>query len=156
MIAYTLDSDNELADLLKELKAFDKTVFRRIAREVIPVFERDLDRIFSYEPPRPDYPIRWKSEKQRRFVMAKLRREGNLPYRRTHELVRSWTLDTKLSEGVLTLEVGNTAPHAEFVYGPYQQPFLNKWPNAQDTILDAFVRLEDGIEAVIDTAIERL
>lgn len=41
------------------------------------------------------YPIDWDSPKQRRFVMAKLRRENNLPYRRTGRYEASWKVKHK-------------------------------------------------------------
>lgn len=37
------------------------------------------------------YPVQWDSERQRRFVMWKLRKENNLPYRRTGKYVAAWT-----------------------------------------------------------------
>jgi hypothetical protein len=37
-----------------------------------------------------EYPVRWDSIRQKRFVIAKLRREGNLPYQRTHRSRLSW------------------------------------------------------------------
>jgi hypothetical protein len=36
------------------------------------------------------YPIDWDSQRQQRFVMWKLRREGNLPYRRTDRYRFGW------------------------------------------------------------------
>lgn len=40
-----------------------------------------------------EYPVQWDSEKQRKFVMAKLRRENNLPYRRTGAYERSYIVE---------------------------------------------------------------
>lgn len=36
------------------------------------------------------YPVNWDNERQRRFVMAKLRKEGNLPYKRTGQYALGW------------------------------------------------------------------
>jgi hypothetical protein len=38
------------------------------------------------------YPIKWDSEKQRRFVITKLTKEGNLPYKRTDAYRNGWVL----------------------------------------------------------------
>lgn len=38
------------------------------------------------------YPVQWDSEKQRRYVIAKLREEGNLPYTRTDAYRNGWKL----------------------------------------------------------------
>jgi hypothetical protein len=43
-------------------------------------------------------PVQWDSEKQRKYVMAKLRKDDNLPYKRTGEYQRSWK-KTQLSNG---------------------------------------------------------
>lgn len=44
------------------------------------------------------YPVQWDSEKQRRYVIAKLREEGNLPYSRTDAYRNGWKL-AKTPEG---------------------------------------------------------
>jgi hypothetical protein len=36
------------------------------------------------------YPVQWDSERQRRYVMAKLRKENNVPYRRTGLYAAGW------------------------------------------------------------------
>ena len=38
------------------------------------------------------YPVQWDSEKQRRYVIAKLREEGNLPYTRTDAYRNGWKI----------------------------------------------------------------
>ena len=45
------------------------------------------------------YPVNWDSQKQKRFVMWKLSKEGNLPYRRTNAYVNNWTL-AKFPDGI--------------------------------------------------------
>lgn len=52
------------------------------------------------------YPIQWDSDKQRMFVMAKLRRENNLPYKRTGAYVNGWKVST-LPNGY---SISNTSP----------------------------------------------
>lgn len=44
------------------------------------------------------YPIQWDSEKQRRYVMWKLSKEGNLPYKRTGAYQAGWRLE-KMVDG---------------------------------------------------------
>jgi hypothetical protein len=76
------------------------------------------------QPGSPNYPLRWKSPKQRRAVMAKLRREGNLPHRRTGRSARAWTIYlTNPNEGAAELIVENRTPHIRFLEGDDQQPF---------------------------------
>lgn len=45
------------------------------------------------EPGKPiTYPVNWDSEKQRRFVMAKLHAENDLPYTRKNEYISRWII----------------------------------------------------------------
>lgn len=86
------------------------------------------------EPGKPTYPLRWKSQRQRRYVMAKLRRENNLPYKRTHDLSRAWRIAAFVPElGVAEIILINDTPSAQFVQGKYQQPFHidTGWQNVQ-------------------------
>jgi len=76
------------------------------------------------EPGTPKYPIRWTSEKQRRYVMWKLRKENNLPYRRTHKLSQSWRVVALIpAAGVAQILLRNDTPYATFVQGGDQQGF---------------------------------
>ncbi len=69
------------------------------------------------------YPLRWRSAKERRFVIAELRREGNLPYQRTHELIRGWRVVIEdFDRGSGALSAYNTSYKAISVYGDYDTP----------------------------------
>lgn len=88
------------------------------------------------EPGSPRYPLRWKSQRQRRYVMAKLRRAGNLPYQRTGALAADYDLelDLKSESGVFILT--NDNPAFSFVSGAFQQPFHmdTGWLKLEDEI----------------------
>lgn len=96
-------------------------------------------------PPPPKYPLRWKTERQRRYVMKKLRAEGNLPYQRTGELAQGWMVD-HIPEGDNggLLSVYNNVPYARFVQGYDMQPFHidSGWKDAQMVVSDARVEAE--------------
>jgi hypothetical protein len=75
---------------------------------------------------KPKYPLRWKSDKQRKYVMAMLRKENNLPYRRTGRLETAWAGSSTVKQ----VTIANTARDkrkgqfiAPFVIGAFQQPF---------------------------------
>jgi|SRR6185503_8946927 len=59
------------------------------------------------------YPVQWDSEKQRIYVIAKLRREGNLPYARTQATQNGWKSET-ITNGYMISNIGHKAVH---VYG---------------------------------------
>jgi hypothetical protein len=117
--------------------AFEETV-----AEIEPALLQEL----QDTPPKPTYPLRWASDKQRKFVMAKLRAEGNLPYRRTGKLAAAWTVDIDRNGSTFAMVVQNPATAAPFVYGSlaqnrtaalrFQQPFHQDtgWQAATDTV----------------------
>lgn len=89
----------------------------------------------SQEPDKPDEPIQWTSPRQRRFVMAKLRRQGNLPYKRNHRQSQGWRVVLlSLGEDSGTIGVQNSSPITRYVQGDDQQGFLHKWPLARTVI----------------------
>ncbi len=113
-------------DLLDDLQALAQKAPELLIPATAQVAQYVQQQIISdlrAEPGPPRYPIRWKSERQRRYVMAKLRRENNLPYRRTHALSRAWTVEISLRRDGTVLTVRNPSDVAQFVYGPHQQPF---------------------------------
>lgn len=117
----------ELADSPRKIGEIAQKVARSRSAQAMLV---DL----KTEPGKPTYPLRWKSERQRRFVMAKLRRENNLPYRRTHDLSRAWRIVALIPElGVAEIILVNDTPYAQFVQGQYQQPYHidTGWQNVQ-------------------------
>lgn len=111
-------------------------------------------------PGGPRYPLRWKSDRQRKFVMAKLKREGNLPYRRRASggLGGGWTSKTtRRFDGVQGV-LGNNAPHAIFVQGERQQPFHTDtgWRTVEQTFIIRGPEVERLFQEGMDRAIRRL
>lgn len=49
--------------------------------------------------------MRWKSEKQKRYVLMKLRKEKNLPYKRTMGLARGWTATARVNPNTGSLQI---------------------------------------------------
>lgn len=86
------------------------------------------------------YPVNWDSERQRVFVIAKLRRENNLPYKRTHA--------TRLSLQVSRVPVGALLdiPHpggAVFGLPSGWQSRIHRgrWPYLLEVLFDELSRL---------------
>lgn len=113
------------------------------------------------EPGRPHYPLRWKSDKQRRYVMAMLRESGNLPYDRTGALLKAW--DVRLEDdgdgGIMVVE--NTADSARYVVGDDAQPYHldTGWiqgadvvsefrPIAEDVLIETWYTIADPFAGV--------
>lgn len=59
------------------------------------------------------YPVQWDSLKQKIYVIAKLRREGNLPYSRTQQTQNGWKSES-VTNGFMVSNIGHKAV---YVYG---------------------------------------
>lgn len=145
MIRATATTDTSIIDdLIYQMQNHDKIV-AEIGTEVHRQYAGEALSHLQVEPGTPKYPLKWASEKQRRFVMAKLTRENNLPYRRSHDLSQAWEVIIKIEGGVLRFIIENPAPQAKFVYGSlakdvsaaarFQQPFHRQtgWQQASVT-----------------------
>lgn len=98
----------------------------------------------------PTYPIKWDSDKQRRYVLAMLREADNLPYRRTNALPRAWDIQ-KLPNGY---RLFNPEQAAVYIYGNYEgqrqsRIHEGRHPIAQETIEIGLQRLPQEIESKI-------
>jgi len=94
-----------------------KAVPVRLTKATFIELEAAADRVkraMSNAPGRKvQYPIKWDSDKQRKFVMAKLRRDDNLPYKRTKKYLNGWVV-RNLTQGY---ELYNREPHSMFLSG---------------------------------------
>ena len=72
--------------------------------------ETDVSRAYA-PPPYAGQPFVWSSERQRRYVMAKLRAEGGPPYVRKYTLLHGW----RLQGSGENMTVVNAVAYAKFV-----------------------------------------
>jgi hypothetical protein len=117
-------------------KASDITRFT-INKVALPRIRNKARELLMQAPGAVKYPILWTSERQRRFVMAKLRRENNLPYRRTGKLLRGWKVASSPIDNGLGISVSNNDPAARYVIGDRQQVFhaLTGWYQVDDKVI---------------------
>lgn len=78
---------------------------------------RQMREELATEPPPFKGKRRWTSERQRIFVITKLKREGNLPYRRTHRLAKAWRVEFEGDAFKGSLVAYNRTSGAAFVQG---------------------------------------
>lgn len=123
MFKAAYEFDTEALDLADRRVVASPKLMERAMKRQQPRLRRRILKIVAVEPGRPSYPLRWASAKQRRYVMAKLRREGKLPYPRTHELVKAWDAKFEFSEDGGAFAVENTSDKARWVVGEDQQPY---------------------------------
>lgn len=132
------------ADILLEIERTGRAAPRAMRRE----FDRAQSKIatpilqkLKKKPGPPQYPLEWESERQRRFVMAKLRRENNLPYRRRpNGIVSKWRVVFKPRgdvAGILIVE--NPDPAAQYLQGDKAQRFHIRtgWVQAAPLVAEA-------------------
>jgi hypothetical protein len=72
-----------------------------------------IRRRLATPPRRPWYPLDWDSDRQRRFVLAMLRKRGSLPYRPTGRYEKNWHI-VKQKAGY---SIENTSSFARYASG---------------------------------------
>lgn len=135
--------------LLDELEAyidrFEQDVLHPTAQQQFAQIEQPMLNELAFEPGPPNYPIKWKSQKQRRYVMRLLRDEAiergdfirgprggiivtDLRYKRRRDgLSTQWKASVDFGNGTVVLSVSNSAttrdgkPLAPFVVGTLNQ-----------------------------------
>lgn len=122
MIKVTFAIDDDILDAFKDAaqKApkLTATAFNRSTARLRSQMLAELQK----EPPVWKGKRRWKSPRQKIAVIIKLRKAGNLPYKRTHKLIKGWRVLLVMSEkgGMFSLE--NAVPYGRFVQGDDAQP----------------------------------
>ncbi len=111
----------------------------------------------SENAPKPSYPIEWDSPKQKKKVLAMLRAEGNLPYKRRDKIRRGWELD-QVTDGY---RLRNREEGSLFVYGDLSNKktqskiHANRWPLTKTVTYEELDALPDEISADIERAKKR-
>lgn len=134
---YEIEAIDELAHFVDDMENTNQEMLQETRDEIAPHALGEL----RTQPGPAKKPIEWASDKQRKFVMAKLRRENNLPYRRSGKLSRMWVVEVRGN----TIVIENQSAISKYVYGSlaqnrqqalrFQQPFHKNtgWQPATDT-----------------------
>jgi hypothetical protein len=150
---FDLSTGDELTGLVKELRGLNKNVSKEM-RGVVAEVERQLDNVLvRYTPPKPNRPIQWTSEKQRRYVMA----NKKLPHIR-QGIQRLWITGVTERDGVYTVSAYNPSAAARWVYSPrlYRQKFLTGWGDPEKEVIDGAVKIDAALPTAVDKAIRKL
>jgi hypothetical protein len=109
-----------------------------------------------------DYPIKFVSNKQRRFVMATLKGK---PYKRTNSLSNGWYYRIRTSKSKISVTIGNRNNYAGYVVGKFGagtskrqmkryikpiQPFHSKtgWKPAYATVQKYLIKAQEDARAI--------
>jgi len=90
------------------------------ARETRPRTQAVLARLQT-EPPRPTYPLRWTSARQRRAYFATNGFGAGIPYRRSGQLRAGWRVSVTFWRDGGLIELRNAVDYAPFVQGAQVQ-----------------------------------
>lgn len=107
-------------------------------------------------PPASRKPMVWASERQRRYVMAMIRRGRiQVPYRRTGTLGRRWTTEVVTEGADVVGKVGNNTVYGPYVMGREQQAAYHSgtWPIAVEV---AAVQRPAIVQCFMDAATDAL
>lgn len=147
------DGDEWLRDLQQVHAVLGDKVEQYARREVRPFVSQRVDKTLRREPRQRtwpnDYPLEWESRRQQRYVMAKLRREGNLPYRRTHQFIHGWHVVATYTNGLSSIAIFHDSDIEQYVTGRRQQRFhtITGWSSAPDVIQVIVLDVEDFVRA---------
>lgn len=97
------------------------------------------------EPPKPNYPLRWKTEKQRRAYFATNGFGKGIPYRRTGALAKGWQTEFVVTPDGGEWSVFNAVEYVDYVQGLDQQPMHidTGWVYAPPVIAQADILATD-------------
>lgn len=158
MIDFQATVDTEVVrQLTNALRDAPAKMRRYIRSELKATAERRIIKKLRTYPRKPRYPLRWTSERQRKYVMAKLREQDNLPYQRTGALKRGWEVEVKINPATAFLVITNDMPYAQYVMGDRQQIMHQDtgWPFAGDIIYkESALLADDLVSAWYDAILE--
>lgn len=141
MVMYTVQYDKDVIEALQKAIADAPTTMniyttRTIRKQIDDYIVKNL---VNVRVPKPSYPLTWRSDKQRRYVMAKLRKAGNLPYKRTGDFQRAWKTTGVNDKSAAIITVSNDSGITEYVSGSSadRQPMFPQWYHYEDVLLKA-------------------
>lgn len=108
--------------IFEQAQRLPALVKRGLPRVTRPIDNRMLAELQA-EPGKPHYPIRWKSERQRRAFFATNGFGRGIPTRRTGDMVRRWKVKTIFTADGGEISASNDSPYVRYVQGDDAQPF---------------------------------
>lgn len=176
------DLNMEIGELRTFLNVVMPLVQKSLEEQVFAPMLKDLR---TYPPRKLGMKIRWKSDKQRRYVMWLLRSTHNIPYQRTLDLANGWHCLVSINprSGVISARTWNDAisktpgsgqqPYMRFIQGDIGtgtsqsslsrynkpiQPFHKDrgWQPAQPLIMAAYDKADDFAQESFEAEITKV
>lgn len=121
-----------------ELSRVPALMGRSFRRGMVGVAQRALERL-KETPGTPHYPLRWKSERQRRAFFATNGFGGGIPSVRSGALEQGWQYALEAADAGGDFTLYNSVDYAVYVQGDFAQPYHldTGWPQAAPILADA-------------------
>lgn len=159
--AIDITVDDDIAEVvIQDMKTIPRK-FKALYRKRIDTLAQTTIRKLRVVPPKPRYPLRWKTEKQRRAFFASDGFGKGIPTKRTGALQKGWQYEliSDFREGLFTIYnsatsrnyfTGAVTFYEQFVSGENMQPFHRDtgYIPSQNILADTLV---DAQEILIDT-----
>lgn len=152
-IEVRVDTDvlDAIADAARKAPGLMNTVYKRRVRSLRSRMLTELRIV----PPPPNYPIKWKTARQRRAFFASNGFGRGIPTQRTGALLDAYDIALMSTDKGGILQVTNSAPYARYVIGDDAQPFhIDHWPQIADVVVKyeeiAFNELVEDWFTVVD------
>jgi hypothetical protein len=154
--AITIDVAPDIADaVINDLKTAPRK-FRKAYREDINQLAKRAIATLARPAPPVKYPIRWKTERQRRAFFASDGFGRGIPTRRTGAINKGWKYEIvgDINTGLFTIYndatsrnyfTGEITFYEIYVQGIEQQPFhrITGWQSSQDVLANVMVEAEN-------------
>lgn len=155
MFKIDITVDRDVFDALTEqIQQAPGVLNRRFGQALNGIWQRAQTRLQTMPPPsQPGTFARHATPRQRRYVMAKLRKTGNIPYQRTGAYVKAWKMGFDATEDGGLFSIYNDARNSrgdyieQYITGIKQQGFHEEtgWYQDQTILSNVLVDAEDTL-----------
>lgn len=108
---------DELEAYIEGFNADAQALAQNVVDDLAPLLLAELQQT----PGSVAYPIEWTSERQRKAFFASGGFGKGIPYQRTGTYRDSWFVAADIENAQVVIQIGNTAPYAQFVGGSLNQ-----------------------------------
>jgi hypothetical protein len=156
VISATFTIDRRPLELIRNHAPKVPTLMRTAFKRQTQNLRRRILVKLQTEPGSPRYPIRWKSQKQRRAFFATNGFGGGIPHVRTHGYVNAFEIEILDTNNGGLFQIVNPYPGAQFIGGQDQQPFHSdtNWILVDDVVIEFQPIAERELQEIFYTIVD--
>jgi len=148
---------DKLIQIQDAAEQFPAIIDRYVRKDLVPFIRHWVDTRLRVEPGPVVYPIKWTSERQRRYYFGviavyNVNTHEVMPYKRTHQLIHDWHVYGDYKKGFRSVRVVNDNPVAQYVFGDekgkHQQKFHRNtgWARGVEQLQALALATDDRID----------